>query len=49
VVKLTILQVTQVIPTGNPKGIEGMLVRYFSPGPLSSGDDRGWSSIELTQ
>jgi hypothetical protein len=49
VVKFAILQVAQLIATGNPKGIEGMFVRYFSPGPLTGGDDRGWSSIELTQ
>jgi hypothetical protein len=49
VVKFAILQVTQVIPTGNPKGIEGMFVRYFSPGPVTDGEDRGWTSIELTQ
>lgn len=49
VVKFAAFEVTEVIATGNPKGIKGYFKRVVKPGEISGGADGGYRTISLTQ
>jgi Flp pilus assembly protein TadG len=49
VIKFVIFKVTEVIASGNPKGVRGYFMHYFTPGPPGDGEDSGWNSLDLTQ
>lgn len=48
-VKFAAFEVTEVIATGNPKGIRGYFKRVVKPGELGGGADGGYRTIGLTQ
>jgi hypothetical protein len=49
VIKFAAFQVTDVKATGNPKGITGFFLYYFTPGPPSGEEDGGWRCMDLTE
>jgi hypothetical protein len=49
VITFAVFKVTEVISSGNPKGIRGYFQRHFSPGPPTGNIDGGWSSLDFTE
>lgn len=47
IVAFAIFEVTNVIATGNPKGISGTFVDWVQPGPIGDGPDGGLRTVAL--
>lgn len=47
--RFAVFEVTEVIATGNPKGIRGKFMKWAETGKLGSGDDGGLRVVNLTE